>query len=161
MNQPQEKKYININKTTINSLNALSEKINNIYGFVEIKGENFGEPAINSGPCGPFANEFYKAWNARFKNGVKVFFVMQKNPTECHHIGVLLPDGSLYDGGLGIHEQSVYLDKGLTISIMDNYSLTELEKNAYGLERSYSRFCPGFNVEEVSCWIKNYLDTLC
>jgi hypothetical protein len=33
---------------TLILLNELSEKINNLYGFVEIAGENFGEPAINS-----------------------------------------------------------------------------------------------------------------
>ena len=37
-------------------LNALSDEVNQLYGYVKIPGDNFGEPAINSGPCGPFAN---------------------------------------------------------------------------------------------------------
>lgn len=31
-------------------LNALSDEVNRLYGYVTIPGDNFGEPAINSGP---------------------------------------------------------------------------------------------------------------
>jgi hypothetical protein len=37
-------------------LNELSQAINAYYGYVTLEGSNYGEPAINSGPCGPFAN---------------------------------------------------------------------------------------------------------
>jgi hypothetical protein len=44
-------------------LNALSDEVNRLYGYVKTPGDNFGEPAINSGPCGPFANAFLNLWN--------------------------------------------------------------------------------------------------
>ncbi|WP_225971783.1 hypothetical protein [Paraphotobacterium marinum] len=55
----------------------MSAKINERFGYVSHAEEKSDAPAINSGPCGPFVNEFYKAWNARFKNRVKIAFVMQ------------------------------------------------------------------------------------
>ena len=45
-------------KTLDTYLSELSGEINKLYGYVKIAGDNFGEPAINSGPCGPFANAF-------------------------------------------------------------------------------------------------------
>lgn len=49
---------MNAEKNIADILNALSNEINQLYGYVTIPGDNFGEPAINSGPCGPFANTF-------------------------------------------------------------------------------------------------------
>lgn len=43
-------------------LNALSDEVNRLYGYVTIPGDNFGEPAINSGPCAPFANAFLRGF---------------------------------------------------------------------------------------------------
>jgi len=37
----------------IQILNDLSTAINERYGYVTLEGSNFGESAINSGPCGP------------------------------------------------------------------------------------------------------------
>lgn len=47
-----------MNSSTYKILNHLSDTINNLYGYVKLEGSNFGEPSINSGPCGPFANAF-------------------------------------------------------------------------------------------------------
>jgi GNAT superfamily N-acetyltransferase len=115
------KKQINITEKALENLGALSAKINERYGYVSHAGDNLGEPVINSGPCGPFANEFYKAWNARFKNRVKITFIMQNKSRECYHVAIILPDGSFYDGGVGVHSEKIYLDKGLDIVVMDEY----------------------------------------
>jgi hypothetical protein len=55
-----------MNENVLKLLNKLSKEINELYGYVTIEGDNYGEPAINSGPCGPFANAFYKTWNQKF-----------------------------------------------------------------------------------------------
>lgn len=57
---------------TINNLNKLSKEINSLYGYVKVKGENFCEPTINSGPCSPFAKVFYDCWNQRFDQKVNI-----------------------------------------------------------------------------------------
>lgn len=57
-------------------LGELSDEINKLYGYVKIAGDNFGEPAINSGPCGPFANAFFRLWNLKFPE--KVLLKTQK-----------------------------------------------------------------------------------
>ncbi len=49
-----------MNEKVFKILNRLSKEINSLYGFVSVPGDNFGEPAINSGPCAPFANEHVK-----------------------------------------------------------------------------------------------------
>ena len=49
---------MNAENNSYDLLNELSDEINKLYGYVKIAGDNFGEPAINSGPCGPFANAF-------------------------------------------------------------------------------------------------------
>lgn len=51
---------MNAENNSCDLLNELSDEINKRYGYVKIAGDNFDEPAINSGPCGPFANAFFK-----------------------------------------------------------------------------------------------------
>ena len=60
-------------------LNALSDEVNQLYGYVKIPGDNFGEPAINSGPCGPFANAFLKLWNQTFSEKAHIVFKFRKH----------------------------------------------------------------------------------
>ncbi|AOW52781.1 hypothetical protein BE845_05675 [Legionella pneumophila subsp. pneumophila] len=59
--------FMNAENNVLNSLNSLSKEINKLYGYVTIAGDNFGEPAINSVPCGPFANAFYWVFWSVFK----------------------------------------------------------------------------------------------
>ena len=151
------KNEIEVNSDVEKNLQALSDSINEHYGFVAHAGDNFGEPVINSGPCGPFANEFYKVWNSKFKNRVKIAFVMKHNPTECNHIITVLPNGSLYDGGIGVHSEKIYIDKGFYITVMGNYDLELLEQHAYGLDRKYPRYCPDFNLTHLTSIIENAL----
>lgn len=154
------KKQIKISKKALENLGALSAKINKRYGYVSYAGDNFGEPVINSGPCGPFANEFYRAWNARFKNRVKIAFVMQNEPRECYHVVIILPDDSFYDGGVGVHSEKNYLEKGLDIVVMGEYNYQLLDKHSYGLDREYPRYCPDFDLQELTEIINRTLDDL-
>lgn len=154
------KKQIKITEKAIENLGTLSAKINKRYGYVSHAGDNFGEPVINSGPCGPFANEFYKAWNARFKNRVKIAFIMQNEPRECYHVAIILPDDSFYDGGVGVHSEKNYLEKGLDIVVMGEYNYQLLDKHSYGLDREYPRYCPDFDLQELTEIINRTLDDL-
>jgi hypothetical protein len=63
-------------------LNELSNAINKLYGYVTQPGDNFGEPAINSGPCAVFANSFFKLWNQKFSEKVHIVFIMEKATNE-------------------------------------------------------------------------------
>ena len=69
-----------------NILNALSADINQLYGYVKTTGDNFGESAINSGPCGPFANAFLRMWNQKFNEKAHIVFIMVKNSDKCWHV---------------------------------------------------------------------------
>ena len=46
------------------------KKINKLYGFCQ-ETDHKG-PRINLGPCGPFANEFYKIWNRTFDEKINI-----------------------------------------------------------------------------------------
>lgn len=137
-------------------LNNLSREINALYGYVNVAGDNFGEPAINSGPCAPFAKVFYECWNARFTNKVNIVFVMIKNTDECWHVIIRLPNGMLFDGGFGVHSENKYSDK-LQIVDMKLYDEDTLEKYAYGLGRKYPRYCPNFSIGDIKAIIDKHL----
>lgn len=141
----------------IQVLNDLSKAINERYGYVILEGSNFGEPVINSGPCGPFANVFFEEWNKRFAEKVIISFVMDTTKGECHHVMCRLPDGLLYDGGTGVHDESYY-DTKFKIEDMKIYNCQLLDERSYGLERTYPRFCPNFNLSELRILIVKYLD---
>ncbi len=140
-------------------LNELSEAINKLYGFVALPGDNFGEPAINSGPCAVFANSFFKLWNQKFSEQVHIVFIMQKETDECWHTLIRLPNGSLYDGGYGVHSEEKYSNE-FTVIDMHEYNKELLEKHAYGLEREYSRCCPSFSVNAIEQLIVTYLEQI-
>jgi hypothetical protein len=93
-------KKLLMNEKVVTLLNKLSEEINTLYGYVTLEGDNFDEPAINSGPCGPFANTFYRIWNQKFLDKVSIAFIMVKNSDECWHVLIRLPNGLLFDGEL-------------------------------------------------------------
>lgn len=145
-----------INKHII-GLNELSEEVNKLYGFVEVPGDNFGEPSINSGPCGPFANVFYELWNQKFADKVNIVFIMVKNSDECWHILIRLPNGMLFDGGIGVHTEEKYSDK-FDIEDMREYDLALLEQRSYGLDRTYPRYCPNFNIKTLRSLIEKFLN---
>lgn len=145
--------------TSLNVLNELSDAINKLYGFVTLPGDNFGEPAINSGPCAVFANSFFKLWNQKFSEPVHIVFIMQKNTDECWHTLIRLPNGALYDGGYGVHNEERYGSE-FTIIDMYEYNKEVLEKHAYGLEREYPRYCPNFSVDAMERLIATYLEKI-
>lgn len=145
-----------MNNEVTRILNSLSHEINELYGYVNIEGDNFGEPAINSGPCGPFANAFYQIWNNKFSKRVNIVFIMVKNSDECWHVLIRLPGGLLYDGGFGVHSEDKYKNK-LNIEDMDEYDLDLLDKRSFGLDRKYPRYCPSFSLGDVTNLIEEHL----
>jgi hypothetical protein len=140
-------------------LNELSDEINNLYGYVRVEGDNVDEPAINVGPCGPFANTFYHCWNKRFNRKVSIAFIMVKNSDECWHVLVRLPNGLLFDGGFGVHDEQKWKGK-FDIEDMKVYNLALLDKRAHGLEREYPRYCPHFSIAKVTTLIEEYLEKI-
>lgn len=140
-------------------LNALSDEVNHLYGYVKIAGDNFGEPAINSGPCGPFANSFLRIWNQKFAEKVNIVFIMVKNSDECWHILIRLPNRLLYDGGHGVHSEEKYSGK-FDIVDMIEYDIELLEKRSYGLDRIYPRYCPSFSINVIEALIGKYLNLI-
>jgi hypothetical protein len=144
--------------STIKKLNNISNDINKLYGYVDMPGDNFGEPAINSGPCAPFAKAFYDCWNKRFKNKVNIVFIMVKNSDECWHVLIRLPNNMLYDGGHGVHNEDKYSE--FEIVDMQNYDQELLEKRAYGLDREYPRYCPNLSLSKVTSVIEAHLSEI-
>jgi hypothetical protein len=149
---------MNVENNLYNLLNELSDEINKLYGYVKIAGDNFGEPAINSGPCAPFANVFFKLWNQKFTEKVNIVFIMVKNADECWHTLIRLPNGSLYDGGYGVHSEEKYSE--FNIEDMVEYDMDLLEKRSYGLDREYPRYCPNFSIQVIEGLIAKYLNLI-
>jgi hypothetical protein len=145
-----------MNNTVTEALNELSNEINKLYGYVKIAGDNFGEPSINSGPCGAFAHLFYQLWNQKFKEKVNIVFIMMKDSDECWHIAIRLPNGFLFDGGCGVYTEEKYSVK-FNVEDMLIYDLKILEKRSYGLNRNYPRYCPNFSAEVIKNLIAKYL----
>lgn len=150
---------MNVENNVSNLLNALSDEINQLYGYVKIPGDNFSEPAINSGPCGPFANSFFRLWNEIFTARVNIVFIMVKNSDECWHILIRLPNRLLYDGGHGVHREEEYSGK-FDIVDMVEYDIKFLEKNSYGINRIYPRYCPNFSINTIEGIIIKYLNLI-
>ncbi len=150
---------MNAEKNIADILNALSNEINQLYGYVTIPGDNFGEPAINSGPCGPFANTFLTLWNQKFSEKAHIVFIMVKNSDECWHVLVRLPNRLLYDGGHGLHSEDKYSGK-FDIVDMVEYDIGLMEKHSYGFNRTYPRYCPNFSINTIESIIRKYLNLI-
>lgn len=149
-----------IDEQVIKILNELSSEINLLYGYVTHEGENFGEPAINSGPCGPFAKLFTEIWNEKFEEKVHIVFVLLSNSDECWHILVRLPNKMLFDGGIGVHQDNHYPSNKFDLLDMRDYDEVILNQYANGLDRRYPRYCPNFSLEETASLIKRHLTML-
>lgn len=132
-----------------NVLNQLASKINDWLGFHE------GIPRINYGPCGFFAYEFMFAWNQKFQEKVIIVFILTQDETECDHVLVRLPTGELFDGGIGVHHDDTYIEK-FKIVDMEIYQHELLEKWSYGLDRTYSHFCPNFDRSKMKRIIEEF-----
>lgn len=140
-------------KKTKEVLQKITDEINKEYGF-----EN-NIPRINYGPCGVFAQFFFKKWNELFKKKVHICFILTKSKDECDHVLIKLPSGELYDGGIGIHTEDQYLSN-FFIEEMIEYNAALLEKWSYGLERTYPRFCPHFDRKFVERVVNDNLNNL-
>ena len=154
------KKDIQIDEKIINLLNKLSQSIYNLYGFSLSESSGIAVPSINLGPCGPFANEFYKQWNSRFINEVKIAFIMHQLPFECHHVLIKLPNSRLFDGGNGVHDFNIYKGNSAELVVMEKYDLKVLDKHAFGLIRTYPQINHDFSISEISALIAKYLDNI-
>lgn len=151
--------FMNAESNISKLLNELSNEVNRLYGFVKIAGDNFDEPAINSGPCGPFAYAFFKLWNQKFIEKVTIVFIMVKNSDECWHTLIRLPDGSLFDGGYGVHSEEKYRNQ-FDIEDMLTFDIDLLDKRSYGLNREYPRYCPNFSIKVIEDLIVRYLNLI-
>lgn len=134
-------------KNIDNKLSQLVQKINKLYGFSNTPG--FEGPRINLGPCGVFADEFCKIWNTLFIKKAHICFIMKIKNNECWHIVTRLPDGRLFDGGIGIHLDEFYDTKIFTIDDMNTYDYDLLNERSFGLTRDFPRFCPKFDLNET------------
>lgn len=139
--------------TTKNALEQIKEEINEEYGFL------YEKPRINRGPCGVFAQVFFKKWNELFEQKVHICFVMNQDMNECDHVLIRLPSGELYDGGVGVHADSTYLPEFLIKDMID-YDETFLEKWSYGLNRTYPESCSNFNRKTVEHIVHSNLEHL-
>ena len=85
--------------------------------------------------------------------------IMVKKSDEFWHVLIRLPNGLLYDGGLGIHRDEKYSGK-FDIEDMIEYDIELLEKRSYGLGREYPRYCPSFSIKTVEDLIEKNLNLI-
>ena len=154
------KRNVSINENTINLLNKLTESVNKLYGFLYLHDVKKNFPSINAGPCGAFANEFYMQWNSRFISQVKIAFVMFQKPFESYHVLIKLPNGDLFDGGVGVHNFDHYQEKRSELNIMEKYDLEILDKYSWGLAKTNHKNCPDFSLSKVSSLITKSLNSI-
>lgn len=133
-----------VNARMIADLNGLSREINQEFGI-------YGSiPLVNCGPCGRFAKIFRDCWQERFGQQLNFVFVMTFDKKDCLHILVRLPDGSYFDGGLGVMSRELldaeFFDAPLVEQ--EKYDLLELDERAYGLIRPYPD-CPKFDAAKA------------
>jgi hypothetical protein len=137
-------------------LNALRNDIDARYGFRN------GSPRINLGPCGRFARDFRERWNARFRDPVTIAFIIaNKDPSNCYHVLVRLPEGRYFDGGNGVMTgaflATLYPDGH--IEEMKDFDSGLLDKRSYGLGRTYPE-CPNYSDEFTQRAIETRLSEL-
>src|SRR5580692_1605690 len=135
------------------TLTQIKDEINKAFGFHD------GIPRINYGPCGVFAKLFYEKWNALFKDKCHICFILTHNQDECDHVAIRLPSGELYDGGVDVHDENEHTPKFMIEDMLD-YDEKLLDKWAYGLDRTYPRFCPNFDRSLVENIINTKLTAL-
>ena len=146
-------------------LNDLSSRINKEYGYKTFKRWYIFKtriPRINLGPCGPFAKLFHDMWNDFFKEKVTICFLFMTGKEYCLHCFVKLPTGEYFDGGAGLFVDVKSLGvwpSNTFIEEMKEYDEAKLEKNAFGLKRTYAE-CPSYSNEKVSEIIALHLKKL-
>lgn len=136
-------------------LNELRNDILVAYGTVD------GWSRINMGPCGRFAHAFRDEWNKQFEDSVTIVFLMRPDRTECNHVLVRLPDGHLFDAGLG-----VMTDSALHVVMPDNvfeempvFDYDLLDRRSYGLKRSYYN-CPNYSDSVTATLLRRHFSKL-
>jgi len=136
-------------------LNRLSAEVNRRFGYVD------GLPAIDLGPCGPFALEFTQAWNLRFADAARLSYVIDPATGECLHVVSRLGRHVYFDGGFGVLGRNG-LQARFPGSLIDDrveFDLELLNLRAYGLFRPYER-CPYYDHQLARGLIIEHLDEL-
>ena len=139
----------------VDILNALRNDMNAAYGYRD------GVPRINLGPCGRFARDFRRSYNARFPDKVNIAFVMAADGSQCHHVLVKFPDGTYYDGGNGLITAAALLRlyPGARLDEMKPFDPALLDARSYGLARSYPE-CPNYSDALTNRLIETHLAML-
>jgi hypothetical protein len=121
-------------------LNELRNEVLVTYGCLG------GWSRVNMGPCGRFAKAFREEWNSQFQDSVNIVFMMNLDGTECKHVLVRLPEGNLFDAGLGVVTDSALhtIMPGNHFEEMTVFDYELLDKRSYGLNRSYTN-CPNYS----------------
>ena len=141
-------------------MNQLSQSINKLCGFRHIQASGVSVPLINAGPCAIFANQFYRLWDLRFSNKIKIAVVITKQPIETNHVLIKLPNSDLFDGGNGVHDLNIYKGNSVELVVMEKYDLEVLDKYAWGLIRTYPNIINDFSISKISALIARYLDDI-
>jgi hypothetical protein len=140
----------------VEALNALRIDMNVRYGFRN------GAPRVNLGPCGRFARDFREGWNARFAERATIAFIMSdRDPSNCYHVLVKLPDGRYFDGGNGVMTRAFLhtLFPDGHIDEMKDFDFALLDKRSYGLGRTYPE-CLNYSDEFTRAAIDKHLSEL-
>ena len=129
-------------------LQKIKDEINNEYGFHD------EIPRINYGPCGVFAQIFFKKWNELFKEKVHICFILTQSKDECDHVLIRLPSGELYDGGIGVHSDKQYKTKFL-IEEMVIWASSYLSKILPRFDRKFVEKIVNSNLDYLSILLNN------
>lgn len=157
---PEEKTGKSFDETELNDkratvLNDLRNEILITYGCIA------GSSSVNRGPCGRFAKTFREEWNARFQDSVNIVFVMNLDRTKCYHVLVKLPDGNLFDAGLGVVTESALhtIMPNTHFDEMKIFDYKQLNYQSYGLNRSYHN-CPNYSDDLTCSLLQRYFSKL-
>lgn len=126
--------------------NRIKDCINTEYGFHD------GLPAINLGPCGPFAKLFYQEYNKRFEEKAIICFVIAKTSGDCVHCCIRFHDGNFFDGGNGFvlkeEVEEWLITHNFYLEEMFNYNEEQLEKERIALTGN-TNFAPPTAILEL------------
>jgi hypothetical protein len=143
------------NVRMVAELNGLSRALNQEFGTLG------PVPLINCGPCGRFAKIFYDEWQARYGQRLKFVFILTYDRKDCVHVLLRLPDGSYFDGGLGVMSRELLDAEFFHPPIVEQaeYDLMELNERSYGLLRQYPD-CPKFDAAKARKLVRSVLSCM-
>jgi hypothetical protein len=142
----------------VKALIDLKIALNNEFGFLN------GHPRVSMGPCGELAREFHDSWNERFTIPCRIAFIKILNDQVCRHVLIRLPDGTYFDAGRGVMEESELTrlyrevngedDESMHIEVMATFDEAEFKANT--VSGPYPD-CPGYSSTAARRLIDNHL----